>query len=54
MGQQPLEIFFLLQRGERLESSESDVCKRQILMTKVAPALKGLKFWVVEGITFSG
>ena len=33
----PLEIFLLLQCGNRLYSSESDVYRRQILMTKVDP-----------------
>ena len=37
MGVLPLEIFVLLQRGDRLLSSESDVYRRQILMTKVDP-----------------
>ena len=31
------EIFLLLQCGDRLESSESDVCRRQILTSKVDP-----------------
>ena len=33
----PLEICLLLQCGERLKTSESDVYRRQILTTKVAP-----------------
>ena len=37
MGLRPLEIFLLLQCGYRLQSSESDVYRRQILMTKVDP-----------------
>ena len=37
MGIQPLEIFFLLQCGDRLLTSESDVYRRQILTTKVDP-----------------
>ena len=37
MGLRPLEIFLLLQRGDRLWSSESDVYRRQILSTKVDP-----------------
>ena len=37
MGLRPLEIFLLLQCGDRLHSSESDVYRRQILMTKVYP-----------------
>ena len=37
MGLRPLEIFLLLQRGDRLQSSESDVYRRQILTTKVGP-----------------
>ena len=37
MGLRPLEIFLPLQCGERLESSESDVYRRQILTTKVDP-----------------
>ena len=32
-----LEIFVLLQHGERLFSAESDVYRRQILTTKVGP-----------------
>ena len=35
MGLRPLEIFSLLQGGDRLWSSESDVYRRQILTTKV-------------------
>ena len=45
MGLRPLEIFLLLQRGDRLQSSESDVYRRQILTTKVDPRavrVKGL------------
>ena len=37
MGLRPLEIFLLLQCGDRLQSSESDVYRRQILTTKVDP-----------------
>ena len=37
MGLRPLEIFLLLQCGDRLYSSESDVYRRQILTTKVYP-----------------
>ena len=35
MGLRLLEIFLLSQRGNRLESSESDVYRRQILTTEV-------------------
>ena len=35
MGLRPLEIFLFLQRGDRAQSSESDVYRRQILTTKV-------------------
>ena len=37
MGLRPLEIFLLLQCGDRLYSSESDVYRRQILSTKYDP-----------------
>ena len=37
MGLRQLEIFLLLQSGDRIKSSESDVCRRQILTTKVGP-----------------
>ena len=37
MGLRPLEICLLLQCGDRLESSESDVYRRQILTTEVDP-----------------
>ena len=37
MGVRPLEIFLLLQCGDKLQSSESDVYRRQILTTKVYP-----------------
>ena len=37
MGLMPLEIFVLLQCGDRLQSTESDVYRRQILLTKVDP-----------------
>ena len=37
MGLRPLEIFLILQCGDRLQSSESDVYRRQILTTKVDP-----------------
>ena len=36
-GSTAIEIFLLLQRGDRLESSESDVYGRQILTTEVDP-----------------
>ena len=42
MGLRPLEIFLLTQCGDQLQSSESDVCTRQILTTEVdTHALKG-------------
>ena len=37
MGLWSLEIFLLIQCGDRLQSVESDVCGRQILTTKVDP-----------------
>ena len=37
MGLRPLQIFLLLQCGDRLETSESDVYRRQIVTTKVDP-----------------
>ena len=37
MGLGPLEISLLLQHRDRLQSSESDVFRRQILTTKVNP-----------------
>ena len=37
MGLRPLEIFLLLQCGDRLKSSESDVYRRHILTTNVYP-----------------
>ena len=37
----PLEIFVLLQCGDRLQSTESDVCRRQILSTEVDPRTVG-------------
>ena len=37
MGVRPLEIFVILQREDRVYSSESDVYSRQILTTKVDP-----------------
>ena len=37
MGLRPVEIFLLLQRGDWLKSSESDVYRRQILTNKVGP-----------------
>ena len=37
MGLRPLEIFLLLQCGDRVLSSESDVYRRQVLSTKVYP-----------------
>ena len=43
MGQQPIEIFIPLQRGDRLKLSESDVYRRQILMTKVDPRAVSIK-----------
>ena len=42
MGQLPLEIFLLIQCGDRLQFSESDVYRRQILMTKVDPRAVGV------------
>ena len=35
MGLRPLHIFLVLQCGDRLQTSESDVYKRQILTSKV-------------------
>ena len=40
MGLRPLEIFFLLQCGDRL----SDIYRRQILTTKVDPCAVRVKF----------
>ena len=37
MGLRPLVIFLFLQCGDQLQSSESDVYRRQILTTKVDP-----------------
>ena len=37
MGLRRLEIILLLQRGDRLYTSESDVYRRQILTAKVDP-----------------
>ena len=37
MGLRQLVIFLFLQRGDRLQSSESDVYRRQILTTKIDP-----------------
>ena len=37
MGPQPLEIFLLLQCGDLLYTSESDVFRRQILTYKDSP-----------------
>ena len=37
MGLQPLYIFKLFQRGDRLYTSESDVYRRQILTYKDGP-----------------
>ena len=37
MGVRPLEFFLILQREERLYTSESDVYRRQILTYKVDP-----------------
>ena len=37
MGLRPLEIFLLLQRGDRLYTSESDVYRRQIVTCKDDP-----------------
>ena len=42
MDLRPLEIFLFLQCGDRLQSSESDVYRRQILTTNVDPrAVRG-------------
>ena len=45
MGLWPLEICLLLQCGDRLESSESDVYRRQILTTKVDPRALRVRTW---------
>ena len=37
MGLRPLYIIVFLQRGDRLQTSESDVYRRQILTSKVGP-----------------
>ena len=37
------KYFYSLQRGDRLKSSESDVCRRQILTIKVDPRVVGVK-----------
>ena len=37
MGLRPFEILSLLQCGDRLQLSESDVCRRQIRTTEVGP-----------------
>ena len=55
MGLWPLKIFLLLQCGDRLYTSDSDVCRRQILTTKVDPRAVGAKtpFFVMRGIAVS-
>ena len=39
----PLEIVLLLQCGDRLQTSESDICRRQILTSKVDPCAVRVK-----------
>ena len=48
MGLRPLEICLLLQCGDRLRSSESDVYRRQILTTKVDPRAVRVKYMRVH------
>ena len=48
----PLEIFLLLQCGDRLYTSESDVYRHQILTTEVDPRAVGVKSRLVCGILF--
>ena len=43
MGLQPLEIVFLLQRGDRHYASESDVYRRQILTHNDGPRAERVK-----------
>ena len=52
MGLRPLEIFLLVQRGDRLKSSESDVYRRQILTTKVDPRAVGVNPYELWSIQF--
>ena len=42
------KYFLLLQRGDRLQPSESDVYRRQILTTKVAPRAVGVKDTAIQ------
>ena len=50
MGLRPLEICLLLQRGDRLYTSESDVYRRQILTYKVDPRAERVNTLLVSGI----
>ena len=40
MDLRPLEFLAFFQCGDRLETSKSDVCRRQILTSKVGPVHK--------------
>ena len=51
MGRRSLQLFILLQCGDRLWSSESDVYRRQILTTKVDP--RALRINRFKNITIS-
>ena len=42
------KIDLLLQRGDRLYTSESDVCRRQILTYKIGPQAVRVKILVVK------
>ena len=47
MGPRPLEIFLLLQCGDRLYKSESDVYRRQILTYKDGPRTEIIKIFIL-------
>ena len=47
MGLRSLEIFLFFQCGDRLYTSESDVCRRQILTYKNGPRAEKVTFTTV-------
>ena len=43
MGLRPLQIFYFFQCEDRLQTSESDVCRRQMLTYKDGPSTERVK-----------
>ena len=53
MGLQPLQIFLIFQRGDRLYTSEFDVCRRQIVTYINGPRAERVKALTTTIVVFN-